>query len=306
MPAASAASGRGLAEPPPARLARWRLGARPEAGRGAGWGDLPRRFASAAALVPPALFCAWAGGPAWAVLIAALAAGAGVEWASLAGFRPFALPGLAVPVLVAATALAGVLGRYGAGLGALAVGLALAFVLPRTGRARPFWLGLGVPYIGAAGLALVWLRARPAAGLADLAFVLLVVWASDTGAFFAGRACGGPRLAPRLSPAKTWSGAAGGLLAAVLAGEAVAALAGPAASWAGVRGALAAALLLGLAAQAGDLLESALKRRFGVKDTGRIIPGHGGLLDRVDALLLAAPAAAALAWIAGPAVPLWR
>ncbi len=306
MPAASAASGRGLAEPPPARLARWRLGARPEAGRGAGWGDLPRRFASAAVLVPPALFCAWAGGPAWAVLIAALAAGAGVEWASLAGFRPFALPGLAVPVLVAATALAGVLGRYGAGLGALAVGLALAFVLPRTGRARPLWLGLGVPYIGAAGLALVWLRARPAAGLADLAFVLLVVWASDTGAFFAGRACGGPRLAPRLSPAKTWSGAAGGLLAAVLAGEAVAALAGPAASWAGVRGALAAALLLGLAAQAGDLLESALKRRFGVKDTGRIIPGHGGLLDRVDALLLAAPAAAALAWIAGPAVPLWR
>lgn len=293
MPGASAASEPGLADFPPTPTPLPR--ARPARG------DLPRRLASAALLGPPALALAWVGGPLWALLMAGLGAGLAVEWVVLCGFRPLALPGLAVPALAAAAALAGAIGRFGSGVAALAVGAALAVVLPRTGRGRPLWLGLGVPYVGAGGLAMVWLRAGPA-GLGNLLFVILVVWSSDTGAFFAGRRFGGPRLAPRLSPAKTWSGAAGGLLAAALVGEAVAALAGPAAPW----GALRAALVLGLAAQAGDLLESALKRRFGVKDSGRLIPGHGGLLDRLDGMLLAGPAAVLLALAAGPGGPLWR
>jgi phosphatidate cytidylyltransferase len=132
---------------------------------------------------------------------------------------------------------------------------------------------------------------------------MVLIWASDIGAYIVGRLAGGPRLAPSISPGKTWSGAAGGLLAAVAVGV-VAGLgphSGGASATAGVIGGG-----LGLVAQLGDLLESKLKRHFGIKDSGHIIPGHGGLLDRLDAVLIAAPVAAALAWMAGPGVSLWR
>ncbi|HET9020103.1 MAG TPA: phosphatidate cytidylyltransferase, partial [Acetobacteraceae bacterium] len=115
------------------------------------------------------------------------------------------------------------------------------------------------------------------------------------GAYLSGRLVGGARLAPRISPGKTWSGAIGGLLAAALVGAAAG----------GGRGALVAAVL-SVVAQAGDLAESAAKRRAGVKDSGRLIPGHGGVLDRLDALLAAAPAAALLALALGPGVALWE
>lgn len=134
-------------------------------------------------------------------------------------------------------------------------------------------------------------------------FLLAVVWASDIGAYAAGRLLGGPKLAPAVSPSKTWSGAAGGLVAALLAGFGVAA-------WQGALPpgppALLAAVLLGIASQAGDLLESWIKRRCQVKDSSGLIPGHGGLLDRVDGLLAAAPVAAALALSVGPGVPIWH
>lgn len=153
----------------------------------------------------------------------------------------------------------------------------------------------GALWIVLAAAALVWLRADPAAGRANVLLLLVAVWASDIGAYLVGRLAGGPRLAPRVSPGKTWSGAAGGLLAAAAAGAAAG----------GGHGALAGALLSVLA-QAGDLAESAAKRRAGVKDSGALIPGHGGLLDRLDGLLAAAPAAALLAHSAGPGVVLWR
>ncbi len=130
------------------------------------------------------------------------------------------------------------------------------------------------------------------------------MWASDIGAYVAGRAIGGPRLAPRISPGKTVSGALGGLLAAVLVGIVAAlslAASHPAALW---RAGLLAGLL-GVVAQAGDLGESYVKRHFGVKDSGRLIPGHGGLLDRLDALLAVALAASLLALIEGRGVVLW-
>lgn len=153
----------------------------------------------------------------------------------------------------------------------------------------------GGAWIIGAGAALLWLRAGAAYGRGNVLFVLVVVWACDIGAYAVGRLIGGARLAPRISPGKTWSGAAGGLLVAAAAG----AVAGQG------HGALVAAALA-IAAQAGDLAESAAKRRAGVKDSGALIPGHGGLLDRVDGLLAAAPAAALLALAFGPGVALWQ
>ncbi len=148
-------------------------------------------------------------------------------------------------------------------------------------------------------MALVWLRGAGEAAPWLVLWLFAVVWATDVGAFAAGRLIGGPRLAPRVSPKKTWAGAAGGLAAALAVSAAAAALglAGP--------GALADPTVvillgaaLGIAAQAGDLLESAIKRRFGVKDVSHIIPGHGGAMDRVDGILVAAPVAAGLVWLA--------
>ncbi len=157
----------------------------------------------------------------------------------------------------------------------------------------------GVPYVGLATVALLWLRGQGAVGARSVLFLLLVVWASDIGAYLAGRALGGPLLAPTISPGKTWAGAAGGLVAAMLAGLAVA-------GWGAAGPALLAGAALGLAAQAGDLLESAIKRGFRVKDSGSLIPGHGGLFDRLDGVLVAAPVAALLAMRAGNGVVFWK
>ena len=126
---------------------------------------------------------------------------------------------------------------------------------------------------------------------------------SDIGAYLVGRWIGGPRLAPRISPGKTWSGAVGGLLAAVAAGLLAAHVLSDAAGLARVRW---SPPLLGVVAQAGDLLESFVKRRLEVKDSGHLIPGHGGLFDRLDGVLAAAPAAALLALTLGRGVVLWQ
>ena len=160
----------------------------------------------------------------------------------------------------------------------------------------------GLAYIALAGAALLWLRRDPIAGRADVLFLLLVVWAGDIGAYLIGRWIGGPRLAPRISPGKTWSGAAGGLLAAVAAGLLAAHVLSDAATWRAV----AVAAVLSVVAQAGDLLESFVKRRLQVKDSGQLIPGHGGLFDRLDSMLAAAPVAALLALTLGRGVVLWQ
>ena len=149
---------------------------------------------------------------------------------------------------------------------------------------------------------LYWLRSDPVAGLIDVLFLLVVVWSSDIGAYVAGRLIGGPTLAPANSPGKTWSGAVGGLLCAMLIGLLVSRAVAP--------GPVSHALIVGaglsVASQLGDLLESALKRYFGVKDSSRLIPGHGGVFDRLDGVLAAGPVAVLLAAILGPGVELWR
>jgi phosphatidate cytidylyltransferase len=195
------------------------------------------------------------------------------------GGRPFAL------LLLAAT-----------------IGLAVEWAqMARAGRASGTLLSAGMLYVLLGPAALFWVRADPAVGRANVVFLLLLVWASDIGAYAAGRAIGGRRLAPRISPGKTVSGAAGGLLAALAVGLVAAAMSSAPLPRAG-----GLAIFLGVVAQAGDLAESYAKRRFGVKDSGRLIPGHGGLLDRVDALLAVALMAAALALIDGRGGLLWE
>jgi len=275
---------------------------RPDAGRKSSrWGDLRLRILSAAVLAPLALGCIWIGGIAFAGLIILIAAGLAYEWLVLCGQRssPWAvLLFAALPLSVALTAYH----SAAAGLILLAVATVAGTVFTRgISRARP--LVFGIPYLGLAAVALVWLRRQPGTGGANVIVLLLVVWASDIGAYAAGRAIGGPRLAPAISPGKTWSGALGGLVAAAAVGLAASASLGngpvsfrPAAF----------AVLIGIISQAGDLFESQLKRHFGVKDSGTMIPGHGGLLDRLDAVLTAAPVAALLALVLGRGVVLWE
>jgi len=160
------------------------------------------------------------------------------------------------------------------------------------------WQVAGAPYIGLPVLALVWLRAD--IGYQGTFWLLLVVWATDIGAYAAGRSFGGPLLAPRISPKKTWAGLAGGMVSAAMVGAATALVLGGA--WlplAAISGALA------VVAQAGDLAESHAKRHFGVKDASALIPGHGGLLDRVDGVLAVAPVVALLELFVG-GLPVWR
>jgi phosphatidate cytidylyltransferase len=168
-------------------------------------------------------------------------------------------------------------------LGALGAAL-LVFLYGRL-AGEGGWLWLAVAYAAIPAAALAFLRDGDAAGLWAILFLFAVVWATDILAYFVGRAVGGPKLAPSISPGKTWSGAIGGAAAGTLAGIGVAAAAAsPASPWLiGL-----AALLLSVLSQMGDLFESGLKRRFGVKDSGWLIPGHGGVMDRVDGLVAAA------------------
>ena len=258
--------------------------ARPGATR---WADLRLRVASALVLLPVGIGCLWLGGWAWAGLVVLAVLALGIEWAALCGATAAPL----VALTLAATALAA-LGMAGSALILLAAGAVTLWW--RAGA----WPALGVPYVGLTAVALIWLRADGFAGRRDVLFLLLVVWATDIFAYVAGRLVGGPKLAPAISPGKTWSGAAGGLLGALLVGAVMAAgFAGLA--LAAVLSVVAQAAVLSVVAQAGDLLESALKRRFGVKDSGKLIPGHGGALDRLDGVLTAAPLAALLALAAG-------
>jgi len=216
-----------------------------------------------------------------------------VEWLAivgLAGATRVTVPG------VAALAVAGLcfaIGRLDAALVVLAVGfVAVMSIAPE----RRSWAAAGFLYAAAAGIASVLLRLDPVKGFAALMFVLLIVWVTDSGGYFAGRGIGGPKLWPRVSPKKTWAGAVGGFSAslAVAAGFAAFDLGkiGPLLLLSGA---------LSVVSQLGDLFESAVKRRFGVKDSSHIIPGHGGLLDRLDGFVAAVVVAALFGLLRGGA-----
>ena len=252
------------------------------------------RIASAAVLAPIVLAIAYLGGWMFLTLCALAAAGIFWEWTHLiAGSAEARLLAPVWTALLAALVLVG-LGHPAAAAVAIALGAVVAGAVTLAGagvtRISALWATGGAVYAGLGFLGPALLRNNGKIGFQAFLFVALIVWMTDILAYFVGRAVGGPRLWPRVSPNKTWSGAIAGLVGGVAGGIVVAYASGLGrVSSLGV-----IALALSLLAQAGDLFESAVKRRFGAKDTGRIIPGHGGLMDRLDGFLFAAGAAAAI------------
>lgn len=185
-------------------------------------------------------------------------------------------------------------------IGLVAV-LALGEWLRLTGGwRRPGWALGGLFYVGLPVVALLWLRHDALWGLATVLWLFATVAAVDTGAYFAGKTIGGPKLAPLISPNKTWAGLGGGVLAAGFCGLIAAMILGT-----DVVTAVAFSMVLAPVAQIGDIAESAVKRYFGVKDSGAILPGHGGILDRIDGLVVAAVFVAAVRLLGDGATP-WQ
>lgn len=246
--------------------------------------ELRLRILSGVVLAAVVLAATWAGGLSFRLLAAAIALLLYYEWSTIVRIgetdRTGNIAGWCIVALVALLTLFDyTYAAAGLMLLVLVAGLAGMAVL----RRRDGWLLGGILYAGLSGLSLAAIRGGDAAGLAAMLFIFAVVWATDICAYFIGRALKGPKLAPPISPGKTWSGAIGGAVCAVVAGLLVAP----------ERGLHIAALALGLSicSQIGDLFESFVKRRFGVKDSSRLIPGHGGVMDRVDGLVFACFAA---------------
>ncbi len=254
-------------------------------------GDLRTRLLAALALAPLVLLAAWAGGAWFGLLLLAGVALMAREWVDIVHggeTRQFVLH-----VVAGVSGLLAGAWPQKAGLFLSLAGLAWLASLWLTARAlRGFTIHhvTGPLYIAAAALAMMALRASPTCGASAIFFLFAVVWSADSLAYFTGRALGGPKFAPRISPKKTWSGFFGAVAGGALAGGVFALVGG----WPAGPLFLIGALLGGFE-QFGDLYESAMKRRFGVKDSGTLIPGHGGILDRVDGLV----AAAVLALIIG-------
>jgi phosphatidate cytidylyltransferase len=272
-------------------------------------GSLGLRTLSALVLAPIAIAIAWFGWPWLPILTAMAGAVMAWEWARLCRAGRLGASGV---VLIGA-----VLGAVAA---EAAVGVALAIAVSFAGAAIVFWMArrepegaaywfaLGALWIALPCVLLLWLAPMDGAGRVTVLWIFAIVWSTDIGAYAIGRRVGGPRLAPRWSPGKTWAGLIGGAGCAALAGWATARVL----MYIDPRG-IPAVLPLVLASaglaiveQFGDLLESVAKRRFGVKDSSGLIPGHGGLLDRLDGLLAVIPAVALLTLIDGGRVLTWR
>ncbi|MBR0872500.1 phosphatidate cytidylyltransferase [Bradyrhizobium tropiciagri] len=251
------------------------------------------RVVAALVLAPIAIGLAYVGGVAWSLLVTLAAIGLFVEWLMITGLvreLHVLVPGVAALLLAGLGLIAG---RLDAAVAVVAVGMVALALFSGSQRV---WAIAGLLYAAGAEIASVLVRHDTAKGFAALMFVLLVVWVTDIGGYFAGRSIGGPKLWVRVSPKKTWAGAIGGFAASLLVA------AGFAAFEIGTTGPLLAlGAVLSVASQLGDLFESAVKRRFGVKDSSHIIPGHGGVLDRLDGFVAAVIVAAILGFVRGGA-----
>jgi phosphatidate cytidylyltransferase len=267
-----------------------------------GYPEWVLRVNSAIVLVIVALGLTYASRHTFAVLITVFITAMAWEWGRLVRGKGF---DLAFGVQGGATALAAfatVEGCPGCGLVTVLSGTMAVFLI-RAMRgetiSEAWWSAAGVYYAGIPAIALIWIRGDAQYGLLAIFYLFAIVWTTDTAAYVFGRAIGGPKLAPSISPKKTWSGFLGGALSAALVG-------GLFGLWMGDTNSIKLALLslvLAMAAQFGDLGESALKRAFGTKDSSGLIPGHGGVLDRLDGLIFVAFAAALLAWAVDPSQP---
>lgn len=255
--------------------------------------NLLLRVAASLVMAPLAIFIAYVGGWLWTGLVTAAAIGLYVEWLTVIGARKPRLVILGIFILLGVGWVDAEHVVPGYVSGFVALGILAAAILS---SGRRLWVVVGLCYALAASIASSAVRLDQVFGFAALMLVLLVVWATDIGGYFAGRLIGGPRLWPKVSPKKTWAGAIGGFAASL----------GVAAGFAAFHfGKAIPMLLLGaalsIAAQLGDLFESAVKRKFGVKDSSHIIPGHGGLMDRLDGFVAAIVLAAIFGLLRGGA-----
>jgi phosphatidate cytidylyltransferase len=263
--------------------------ATPESAKGSS--NLYMRVVAALVLAPLTIAIAWLGGWIWACIVIAAAALMYCEWLMIVGVSNNRLAVAAGLATLALTGICLMLRRTDIAFAIVGFGILLAAAIAQGKRG---WVASGLVYAAAALIATILVRRDAEFGFIGLMFVLLVVWVTDIGGYFAGRGIGGPKLWPRVSPKKTWAGAIGGLVLGLVIAAGFALLG---------FGKIVPLILLGAAlsvvSQLGDLFESAVKRRFDVKDSSHIIPGHGGLLDRLDGFVAAIIVAALMGFARG-------
>ncbi len=243
-------------------------------------------FTLAVVALSPAVF---------AVVLALAMILAAREWHRCVGAGPVFTIEVAITAATVALSAAALLftQKFWPGAMVALVGAVASFVVAQRRNSQPLWHAFGTLYLSIPVLALVSLRAFPPHGPYIVIGLLFIIWATDTGALICGKLIGGPRMAPKLSPGKTWAGTIGGsIIAALVFAAYVGSLLGGSALLAGLF-----AFCISFVAHGGDLFESFVKRRFGLKDTGTVIPGHGGVLDRIDSTLAAAPVLALLVFV---------
>ncbi|MGB3456400.1 MAG: phosphatidate cytidylyltransferase [Litorimonas sp.] len=266
------------------------------------WKGLVPRFLTAVAVSLVCIVPFYFGGLAWAVLVAVFASRIMYEWVRMTD--PDA-PALTLALSIAALLVALTYAAQGMVIWSMIALVLFTFVavFERMRRSDPKWAAFGLPYVIVPAMLLVILRGDAAGfdtrGFTQLIFVILIVVAADVGAYFGGSSIGGPKLAPKLSPNKTWSGVLVGLAFATIVGVIVGLVIGVS-PWVSILLAVPIVVLSVL----GDLLESTVKRRIGVKDTGTLLPGHGGLLDRLDSLMAAVVGAAFIFMFLGERWPI--
>jgi len=244
--------------------------------------------------LPVAIGLVWVGGMPFAIVIALVSGGMCLEWTKMSriGGRPYV--SWTAAALATAAIISLQLGWVASTTAIIAVGAVVLWGLSKLENiADSILTAISLPYVACGGASMIWIRNSNENGFEVVILLLSIVVAMDIGAYAVGRTIGGPKLAPRISPGKTWSGLVGGAICAGCVGVI-------ASNFLGMDSVVlfaAIGSILGVLAQCGDLVESALKRRYGAKDSGTIIPGHGGLLDRFDGFLTVFPAAGLILWM---------
>lgn len=258
--------------------------------------DLAKRVVFGVLLAAVALGLLWSGPVGFGLLILAISLVMAWEWGRVVRGSDQDITMLVHGVAVTAAIGLAAVGYAALGAFAILIGAIIVALLQFGGHS--VLSTIGVIYTGLPAVALLWLRSQEPNGLLAVLFLFLVVWSTDTFAYLAGRLIGGPKLAPAISPKKTWAGLIFGVGAATLAGWYFA-------SWIGSPPITLALLacVLAIISQLGDLAESALKRRFDIKDSSQLIPGHGGFLDRLDSLIPVAMAATLFALLMHAEMP---